>query len=245
MPKVECAPFRENIPAYALGALDTEDTKALEIHLRTCQDCRQELAVYHTVSDGLLMSTPPRTPLAALRQRLQERLPSAQKAPRQRWVWSFNQFALALVIILLLALNIFSLIQIQTLQRQQTQFARQINIDQAALAMLSYSGTESVPITGADIAGTILLDKDRNVAVLFVWDMPALNADQTYQIWLIDPKGNRTSAGLFLPETDQPFTSAAIFPGQNLSNFSGIGVTVEPAAGSSQPTGKRIFKVDF
>jgi anti-sigma-K factor RskA len=31
----------------------------------------------------------------------------------------------------------------------------------------------------------------------------------------------------------------------NLSDFTGIGVTVEPYGGSDQPTGPRIFKVDF
>jgi anti-sigma-K factor RskA len=241
----ECVPFRENIPAYVLGSLDLEDAVALNIHLQTCKECQDELAAYNAVSEGLLMATPPQNPSAGLRKQLQARLPSAQKVLRPSWTWSFNQVALVVTVIFLLVLNLYSFIQIQSLQRQQAQLARQINTGQAALAMLSYSDTQTIPITGTNIAGTFLLDRDRNVAVLIVWNLPSLKSDQTYQIWLIDPQGKRTSGGLFRPEADQPFTSVAVFSGQNLSNFRGIGVTVEPAAGSNQPTGARIFKVDF
>ncbi|MCU0486794.1 MAG: anti-sigma factor [Anaerolineales bacterium] len=62
---------------------------------------------------------------------------------------------------------------------------------------------------------------------------------------MIDPQGNRTSAGLFRPEGELPFTSAALLPQADLTNFVGIGVTIEPLGGSDQPTGERVFKVDF
>src|SRR5512138_2631669 len=93
--------LRENIPAYALGALDAEDARALEAHLRTCQACQAELAGYREISDTLLMTVPPRQPSSALRKRLQSRLPSAQKTRRPRLVWSFSQLALAGALVLL------------------------------------------------------------------------------------------------------------------------------------------------
>jgi anti-sigma-K factor RskA len=80
---------------------------------------------------------------------------------------------------------------------------------------------------------------------LLAWNLPALNNEWTYQIWLIDPQGNRISAGMFRPRSDQPYTAESISSNLNYSNFTGIGVTVEPKGGSGQPTGKRIFKVDF
>ncbi|HEX9333518.1 MAG TPA: zf-HC2 domain-containing protein, partial [Anaerolineales bacterium] len=63
----EHLPFRENIPAYALGALDAEEAAALEAHLQTCASCRDELAAYRTTSENLLMTLPPQLPSAALR----------------------------------------------------------------------------------------------------------------------------------------------------------------------------------
>lgn len=246
MAQDECAPFRENIPAYALGALDVDEAKALEAHLRTCDSCSAELASYRAVGDVLLTAVPPKQPPAQLRQRLQERLPSAQKPQRQLWPsFSFGQLAMAAVLILLVALNVFSLIQLQVLQRQQAEFSRQIQTGQAALAMLAYPDTKSLPINGANIAGTVLLDKEHNAAVLVAWNLPPLAENQTYQIWLIDPKGDRTSAGLFRPEAGQPLTTQSIFSPEAITSFTGLGVTVEPAGGSSKPTGARIFKVDF
>ena len=36
----DCAAVREDIDAWALGALDAEETRALEAHLETCAGCR-------------------------------------------------------------------------------------------------------------------------------------------------------------------------------------------------------------
>jgi len=246
MAQDECAPFRENIPAYALGALDVDEATALESHLRTCDSCSAELASYRAVGDVLLTAVPPKRPPEKLRQRLQEHLPSAQKPQSQLWPsFSFGQLAMAAVLVLLVILNISSLVQLQALQRQQAQFTRQIETGQAAFAMLAYPDTKSLPISGSNIAGTLMLDKDHNAAVLVAWNLPPIAENQTYQIWLINPNGERTSAGLFRPEPGQPVTTQSIFPSQTISSFTGLGVTVEPAGGSSKPTGMRIFKVDF
>ena len=237
--------FRENIPAYALGALDAEDVRALESHLQTCEACRIELADYRALSESLLMATPAQNPPASLRRRLQRRLPSAQKTSSPRFVWSFGQIAMGLALMLLLALNVSSYIQIQSLQRQQAQLANQLQNGQTILAMLAYPNTQTLPIKADNIAGTLLIDKELNTAMIIVWGLPQLDASQTYQAWLIDPQGKRTSAGIFRPQPDQPFTSAALFSADDLTNFIGIGVTIEPAEGSDQPTGQRMFKVDF
>jgi anti-sigma-K factor RskA len=245
MDHIQCASFRKDIPAYALGALDVDEAAALEAHLRLCDSCSAELAAYRAVGDGLLIAIAPLRPPNALRQRLQARLLGAQKTRRLWPSWSFGQFALGTAIALVVVLNVFSVIQIQALQRQQAQFAHQIQTGQAAFAMLAYPDTKSLPISGSTITGTLLLDKEHNAVVLIVWDLPPIAENQAYQIWLIDPKGGRTNAGLFHPEIGQPLTSEMIFAKQDISSFVGLGVTVEPAGGSGQPTGPRIFKVDF
>jgi len=234
-----------DLPAYAIGALDPEEVSAFEAHLQTCDSCRTELAAYRAVGDNLLMALPPRQPSRALRDRLQSRLPGARSRARPRLAWSFNQFALGAALVFLLVLNLVSLSRLQALQDQQAQLLDQVRNGQAALAMLSYPNVQTLPISGQNITGTILLDRERNSAALIVWGLPSLAENQVYQIWLIDPQGGRVSAGLFRPEIGQPFTTEALFSNQNLSMFVGLGVTVEPAGGSDQPTGTRVFKVDF
>jgi anti-sigma-K factor RskA len=245
MTYIEHLPFRENIPAYALGALDAEDAAALEAHLRTCASCRDELAAYRATSDNLLMAFPPQKPSAALRRRLQRQLPGAQKSIRSRLNWSFSRVAVGIAILLLLALNVFSISQVQALQRQQTQLMDQMQDGQMALAMLSYSNTQTFPINEENARGSLLLDKEYNNAVLILRGLPSITDDQTYQVWLIAPNEERTNAGLLRPQLDQPFVAEAIYSPQDLSNFIGVGMTIEPAGGSDHPTGLQIFRIDF
>jgi anti-sigma-K factor RskA len=241
----EYTPFIENIPAYAIGALDVADVAALESHLKTCASCRAELAEYRAVSESLLKVVPPKQPSAALRKRLQSRLPSAQKVMRPRLNWSIGRAAVGIAFALLLALNGYSILQVRALQSQQTQLMGQIQNGQMALAMLSYPNTQSFPINEKSVTGSLLLDREYNSAVLILRGLPSISDDQTYQIWLIAPNGERTSAGLLQSQTDLPFISEPIYSTQDLANFVGIGVTIEPSGGSDHPTGARVFRVDF
>ncbi len=247
MARDEHSIFRENLSAYARGALDADELRALEAHQQTCDSCRVELAQYRAVSDGLLAALPPRLPSAALRKRLQSQLPSAQKkaASRSRFTWSFGRLALGGALALLLLMNAFSFIQMRQIQNQQAALAQQVKTSQFALSMLAYPSTQAIPITAENLSGSVLLDRERNTAALVMWHLPELSDNQTYQAWLIQPDGQRVSAGIFRPQADESYTTKPVYPKQALSNFVGIGVTVEPAGGSDQPTGQRIFKVDF
>jgi len=237
--------FKENLAAYALGALDVDEVPALESHLQTCAECRAALADYQQVSNGLLTALPPKTPPTALRSSLAARLPGAQKMRRPRLAWSFNWWVAIGAFVLLLGINIFSFLQIQTLQKQQASLVAYLQNDQTAISMLAYPSTQSLPVSGEGIAGSMLVDKGREVGVLFVWNLPRLETGQAYQAWLIDEQGNRISGGVFVPEENQPYTTVVIISPKPLGEFSSLGVTVEPWGGSPAPTGQRVMKVDF
>jgi anti-sigma-K factor RskA len=245
MAQDEHSHFREQLSAYALGALDAEDVRALEEHLQTCDSCQAELSEYRAISDGLLTALPPRLPSAALRKRLQSQLPSAQKKTQPRFNWSFGKLVLGGALALLLLMNLFSFLQMRQIQNQQADLVQQIKTNQFALSMLAYPGTQAIPIAANNLSGSVLLDRERNTAALVMWHLPQLNQDQTYQAWLIEPDGHRVSAGTFRSQEDTSYTTQPVYPKQDLANFVGIGVTVEPAGGSVQPTGQRVFKVDF
>ena len=61
-------PQRENLAAYALGALDADDVRVLEVHLAGCVQCQAELAEFQSVASGLLESIPPQAPPPRLRR---------------------------------------------------------------------------------------------------------------------------------------------------------------------------------
>jgi hypothetical protein len=238
-------PYLDDIPAYTTGALDRESRVALEIHLPGCPICQAELASFRAVSEALLRAIPAVQPPLSLRKQLRDRLPQSQLEKPGRWSWSLPQIAMAALLLLLLLLNLSSFLQFQSLRSLQAKQARQLETDRVALAMLAYPETKTVPIHADGLAGTILLDKERNAAVILAWDLPALPSEQSYQVWLIDPQGGRTSAGIFSANSGSAFTSIEVQVAGNLSGYVGLGVTVEPAGGSPQPTGARVFKVDF
>ena len=149
--------FRENIPAYALDALDVEDAAALEAHLQTCASCRTELADYRAVSDHLLIALPPQ-PTRLSTQRITV---APARHIKDRTCTSgllFGQLAFGVVLAALLILNLFSLSQMRSLQRQQAQLISQIQTDQMALAILSYPGTQTFSINGESVTGDALLN---------------------------------------------------------------------------------------
>lgn len=239
--------FREALPAYALGALDADEFRALEAHLQTCVDCRTELAEHQAVSEGLLAAVPPRLPSSRLRMRLAARLPSAQKVVRQkpRLAWTFGQAVVAAALVLLLAMNSLSVFQVRALQVQQAELSRRLETEQSAIAMLAYPGTRALAVSGEGVPGSLLLDEDLNTAVLMAWNLPVLPGRQTYQIWLIRAGGDRVSGGLFNAEQGRPYTLATIASPRPLSDFVGIGVTVEPQGGSPAPTGPSVLGGEF
>ncbi|HSM70977.1 MAG TPA: anti-sigma factor [Anaerolineales bacterium] len=156
-----------------------------------------------------------------------------------------GRLALGLAVLMLLALDISALQQMHQLQSQQANLVEQMDDAQVALAMLSYPDVERLSVDGESLTGSFLLDADRNISVLIVWNVPQLPKNKTYQVWLIDSHRGRVGAGIFNPMEDQAYTTQIIFSKQGFSNYVGIGVTMEPEGGSDQPTGDGVLKVDF
>jgi anti-sigma-K factor RskA len=152
---------------------------------------------------------------------------------------------MGIAIIALLVLNLISFTQLRQIQAQQASLLSQVEDAQAALAMLSSPNVQMLSLNEENVPGTILLDKEHNKAVLIAQDLPALAENQIYQIWLIQPNEQRVSAGLFNSRAGQWYTTESFYFKEDVSNFIGIGVTIEPVGGSDQPTGSRVFRVDF
>jgi len=245
-------PYRDNLAAYALGTLDVDEIPALESHLQNCQECQAELADYQSVTDGLLQAVPLQSPSPRLRQNLAAKLPSHRTRTSGLLAGSFGRFSLGqlaavVVVVILLGLNIFSSVQIRNLQRGQTALAERLSADQTALAMLAYPSTQSLAVHPdvQNLAGSMLVDRDKRVAVLVLWNLPPLDAGQTYQAWLIDADGKRTSGGLFTSVDGASYTTATIRSSIPMGQYEGVGVTVEPSGGSAGPTGPRVLAVDL
>jgi anti-sigma-K factor RskA len=245
-----CDPFRENLAAYALGTLDAEEIPELESHLRNCQDCQLELASFQSVAGGLLGAILPKIPPEDLRRNLTAHLPSAKERKPGFIARILNpiyarQAAVAAVMCILLLVNLILSLQIRELQKSHAALAEKLARGQTAVAMLAYPDTQKLNIQAdvENLAGTLLVDTDMKMAVLFLWNLPELPKSQIYQVWLIDENGQRISGGLFNADGERGYTTAIIRSSVPIGSFSGIGVTIEPEGGSDGPTGPRVLSV--
>jgi anti-sigma-K factor RskA len=237
--------LQENLAAYALGALDAEETAALEAHLQTCETCRAELAGYQDVSTGLLAALPTRPPRSNVRRNLQRSIAGQSSRARHGFSWSTSQVVFAGLLAALVGLNLLTISQVYSLRREQSELIAQGTSNQTAIAMLAYPTTRTLAFNENGVSGSVLVDKQRNMVAVFAWNLPIAPAGKTYQMWLIDPQGDRTSGGFLIPDTDYPFVMSVVRSPEPLSDFVGLGITVEPTGGSPKPTGQRIMHVDF
>ncbi len=238
-------PFQDNLAAYALGALDPEETAALEAHLQTCEPCRAELADYQSVSSGLLAALPPRPPRPAVKRALQKQLAGQSSRARAGFSWPLGQLVAGALLVALVALNVFTVYQLYTLKQEQAEQDRQRASEQTAISMLAYPTTQTLAFAENGVSGSLLVDKQRNLVAVFAWNLPDLPPGKAFQMWLTDPNGNRTSGGFLVPEANYPFVMAVVHPSQPVANYTSLGVTLEPAGGSPAPTGPRLFRVGF
>jgi anti-sigma-K factor RskA len=214
-----CASFQDLLPCYALDALDPNEVKALETHLRSCADCRAALEEYRAVSDGLLFAMPCQSPPPRVRARLIARLASGKAQSPGRRTWRIANV-------------------------QQAALTEELYSNQKALSLVAYPQSRTFSVSGK-ATGTLVLNSELRAGVLFVWGLEPLDAAHTYQVWLIQPDGKRVSGGLFRPEPGESFVSAFISSPQPLSDFVGLGVTVELSGGSPGPTTPKVIGTTF
>jgi anti-sigma-K factor RskA len=104
-------------------------------------------------------------------------------------------------------------------------------------------GMRAVPLSPADAQSTatgfVLISADGEDGALVVDGLPPLGEDQQYQLWLIRD-GTRTSGAVFSTD-EKSYGGTRIRSPLSLLEYSAVGITVEPAGGSPQPTGPRVL----
>ena len=234
--------------AYVMGALDSEERIELEAHLGTCQECQADLVEYQQVSDGLLHLAIPVAPSSGLRARLTARLaghPGSLRSPRRPGTIRAPQVGFAALAVTLLVLNGALILETRRLAERGEELLAQQEASQTALALASYSTSQTAFVQEESIWGTFVYEGNFPLAVFNVWGLPPLPEDQAYQLWLFNPDGTRSTGALFRTSASQELISVLIRSPVPLGEVLGFGVTVEPDTGSQAPTGPRIIGADF
>lgn len=236
----------EQLPAHALGVLEAVEASQVDAHLLGCTICRAELRSWQAATVDLALAAPPAAPPADLKDRLMERVSTlgatapAGSAGRARpagagrpspgpwWQRLLPAWSLA-SLLLIVALGAFSLAQWQRLNRLETVTAP------GGMRAVALAGTEAEPLA----TGFVLIGADGRNGAMVVDRLPPLGEDREYQVWLIR-NGERTSGAVFATDEDG-YRGLRLEAPLSLFEYDEVGVTIEPAGGSPQPTGPRVL----
>ena len=252
-----CKELEELYPAYVLNAVDNQDRQRIQAHLATCATCPRIVADYRPVADALAFSAPMVEPSADLKYRvLAATMPKRPTRSAPSLISQFSSvladffrapvFA-AVTLLLVIALGIWN-VSLQNQIAQQSALTQQLQADntrnRALVSMIAYAQSEPKVLTSTEAApqavGRLVAAPELNSLALIVYDMPSLDASRVYQVWLIDPTGNRTSGGTFTVD-ERGRAWVLIRAPQALDHYQGIGITAEPTGGSPGPTGPKMM----
>lgn len=123
------------------------------------------------------------------------------------------------------------------LQSTNAQLNQQLQARDAQIALFA-GGMRSIALEGTEFAPQAggAFYTSRTGSVLILNGLAPLPADQTYELWLIPSDGDPVSAGLVQVTADGATVSQIPMPSQP-QEFAAVGLSIEPAGGSPQPTG--------
>jgi len=260
--------FDELLPAYAIGALDGEDVRALEAHLPGCARCREALRGWQLESEALALAAGPVEPAETTRARLLRAIDGEARAAaappavagRAR-LRSGGWWAAAAA----LALAVWAGAEQRALREQLTRLRSEsaavaARLDQVtseldstrgelarlrlASEILSTPDLRPVVLAGLSDApaavGHSFVNPGERRALFNAYKLPPAPAGKTYQLWFI-ADGKPVSAGIFDVDAQghAQLVVDSVAPPENIQAWA---VTIEPAGGVPQPTGAMVLK---
>ena len=226
------------LPAFVLEDLTAEEVRLVKEHLATCPTCQVELAHLQQIAAELPLALVQATPPPELKTKLMQSIGSNRpdrvtSTARISYLPNlvdffrghFVAFGLALIIILAFG-NLL-------LWRQLNLVVHTTSTPQR---LVTLSNTQFSP--GAN--GTVVVSPNGHDFTLVVADLAALDVNKQYQVWLI--KGTEhTGVGVFSvdPSGYASLTMSSQYP---LAQYDTIGISVEPAGGSPEPTGASVLR---
>jgi anti-sigma-K factor RskA len=230
----------ELLAAYALGSLDEEEAAQVEAHLATCPGCRAELQSYEALAERLALAAPDAVPPAKLKQQIlrQLQVPRTEpvKGPRRSWwQWLAGLFEGAGPAWGIASLVLLAVLVVSNLWWWQRANREEPLVTAGAMQVVAMVGTDAAP----DAVGTLVISEDGEYGTLVVDKLPPLDQDYQYQLWLIHD-GQRTSGGVFSVNREG-YGALWVSSPDPLSSYPAFGITIEPAGGSSGPTGDKVL----
>ncbi|KOU12723.1 anti-sigma factor [Streptomyces sp. WM6368] len=225
--------------AYALDALEPAEREAFTPHLAACEACRRETAEFRATAARMAAAVA-EAPPTAMRQRtmtavgavrqLPPRVAAGAPAPALR---SLRRRAVPLALVAGLAVAV-AFAGLTARQHQEgddiAHRARQAEqrLDAVSAVLAAPDARTVHGRAGNGALGTVIASDQLDQAVFAAAGLPAPAAGQTYQLWLAHD-GTMRPAGFIHGD-------GAVLMDGSPSGATAVGLTLEPAEGSVQPT---------
>jgi anti-sigma-K factor RskA len=213
--------------AYALDALDPAEEREFEQHLRTCDDCREDVASFEAAAAALAFGVDSPKPPPALRGRILERVASerAVVVPFRRRRVSFGLVSglAAAAAVVAVGLGIWA-----------ASLSNDLDRNRDLVAVLGDPAARSIDLDGAD--GRLVVAPE-GAAALVVRNLDPAPEGQTYQAWVIEGKAPPRPAGLF----EGGDRHDALVLDRKVPANAVVAVTVEQDGGVDAPTNQPVF----
>ncbi|MFF1924887.1 anti-sigma factor domain-containing protein [Streptomyces sp. NPDC058221] len=237
--------------AYALHALPDAERREFERHLGDCEACSVEVRELSETATRLALAVS-MTPSRELRERVlrevqtvRQESPSSGRRARSggagggrdgmgragRW----SKFALAACLAAAAGFGGIAVWQNQEAQDARKDARATQQRSERVSEVIAASDARSSSATLSDgVKGTVVVSRSQDRAVFLASGLERAPGDKVYQLWF-DDGGTMRSAGLMQAAGPSSTTYASLLDGP-VDGATGMGITVEPAGGSKQPT---------
>lgn len=226
--------------ALSVGSIDVGDEAALQAHLAGCADCRRVAGEYMAAAASLPLALDPVAPPAELRGRVMRavyaeaaeagrRARGTEPASWWRRAWMAVPASRALTVAAAAAaLAVIGLSSWAVISRQTP-----------ATVAFTLAGTPAAPQAHAVLS----YQRGSTDAVLTASGLPDPGAvsptDAVYEVWLIRANGSVLATAYLSRDPDGTWGAGVR---GDLSGYTAIATTAEPAGGSRTPTGPMVLQ---
>jgi len=235
--------------AYTLDALERDEKTAFERHLESCESCRDEVRSFNdavtAMADDAASPPPDRLRAAVLSAITQVRplapevavepvtnvIPLAPRRARRATTW------LAVAAAVLGIAMAGAVWRMTSLQTQVSQLASASAELSAVLTAADATMAGATASTGG--RATVVMSESNGEAALVTSNLAPVPDGMTYQVWFVG-EDKIVPAG-FVPGSAN---TATLLTGDPKGAVA-VGITVEPAGGSAQPTSKPFLAINL
>jgi len=226
---------REDLEAFALGALDELERRRAARHLASCAACRATVADYEAALARLpaaLVSASPSQPDPAVLRRV---LAVATRTP----VWPrLAGLSLTAAAFVLIAVGAWNVSLTQTIAHERDVYRRLAGQQEIVFEVVDSPKSSKLvlrsPVSGASAYGKVFVRSDLPFVVAMAGNLPPPPAGQAYHLWLTLDSGETVLAGVLT--ADEGFGSVVYQAGRNGPAFQSVRVTAQ-TPGASAPEG--------